>query len=209
MSSGSRVRLRGHDRDVVESICPAGLLAASDLYLHRCILAVAADRTRACRPGDSSIAMASPAARALASPVRVCPWLCSIDMSDSFQSAMTRRRSRPAARRPGASATRSGRPPLTEERPHIYIKPSAPFTSGNIHIGHVRSYSIGDAYARFRRARGDAVLFAFGFDAFGLPAELGAIAGGEPPSDWVSRCAAHMTASSSGSASPSTGSARS
>jgi len=84
-------------------------------------------------------------------------------------------------------------PALLDEQQHIYIKPSAPFTSGNIHIGHVRSYSIGDAYARFRRARGDAVLFAFGFDAFGLPAELGAIAGGEPPSDWVHRCAEHMT----------------
>jgi leucyl-tRNA synthetase len=84
-------------------------------------------------------------------------------------------------------------PPPIEDQKHLYIKPSAPFTSGNIHIGHVRSYSIGDAYARFRRARGDAVLFAFGFDAFGLPAELGAIAGGEPPSDWVNRCAEHMT----------------
>src|SRR3977135_4069082 len=84
-------------------------------------------------------------------------------------------------------------PPIAEDRPHLYIKPSAPFTSGNIHMGHVRSYSIGDAYARFRRARGDSVLFAFGFDAFGLPADLGAIAGGEPPSEWVSRCAAHMT----------------
>jgi leucyl-tRNA synthetase len=62
-----------------------------------------------------------------------------------------------------------------------------------VHIGHVRSYSIGDAYARFRRARGDRVLFAFGFDAFGLPAELGAIAGGVPPSEWVTRCAEHMT----------------
>jgi leucyl-tRNA synthetase len=84
-------------------------------------------------------------------------------------------------------------PAALEDQPHLYIKPSAPFTSGNIHIGHVRSYSIGDAYARFRRARGDAVLFSFGFDAFGLPAELGAIAGGEPPSDWVNRCAEHMT----------------
>jgi leucyl-tRNA synthetase len=84
-------------------------------------------------------------------------------------------------------------PAIAEEQPHVYIKPSAPFTSGNVHIGHVRSYSIGDAYARFRRARGEAVLFAFGFDAFGLPAELGAIAGGEPPSDWVNRCATHMT----------------
>lgn len=85
-------------------------------------------------------------------------------------------------------------PPLADERPHLYIKPSAPFTSGNIHIGHVRSYSIGDAYARFRRARGDDVLFAFGFDAFGLPAELGAIAGGVPPSEWVARCVTNMTA---------------
>ncbi len=84
-------------------------------------------------------------------------------------------------------------PAVIDQQTPIYIKPSAPFTSGNIHIGHVRSYSIGDAYARFRRARGDAVLFAFGFDAFGLPAELGAIAGGEPPSEWVSRCAEHMT----------------
>ncbi len=84
-------------------------------------------------------------------------------------------------------------PAVLEDRPHRYIKPSAPFTSGNIHIGHVRSYSIGDAYARFWRARGDDVLFAFGFDAFGLPAELGAIASGEPPSEWVSRCARHMT----------------
>src|SRR5256712_3816580 len=85
-------------------------------------------------------------------------------------------------------------PPLAEDQPHLYIKPSAPFTSGNVHIGHVRSYSIGDAYARFRRARGDGVLFAFGFDAFGLPAELGAIASGISPNEWVRRCAEHMTA---------------
>src|SRR5271163_961193 len=84
-------------------------------------------------------------------------------------------------------------PAILDEPPHLYIKPSAPFTSGNIHIGHVRSYSIGDAYARFHRARGDAVLFAFGFDAFGLPAELGAVAAEEPPSEWVDRCARHMT----------------
>jgi leucyl-tRNA synthetase len=84
-------------------------------------------------------------------------------------------------------------PEPTDGVTHKYIKPSAPFTSGNIHIGHVRSYSIGDAYARFCRARGEAVLFAFGFDSFGLPAELGAIAGKEPPSAWVERCAQHMT----------------
>ncbi len=88
----------------------------------------------------------------------------------------------------GAFAT----PAIDGDRPRRYIKPSAPFTSGNIHIGHVRSYSIGDAYARFVRAQGEDVLFAFGFDAFGLPAELVAIDRNEPPADWVERCAAHM-----------------
>jgi leucyl-tRNA synthetase len=84
-------------------------------------------------------------------------------------------------------------PRLDAEQSGVYIKASAPFTSGNVHIGHVRSYAIGDAYARFQRARGEPVLFAFGFDAFGLPAELGAIANGESPSEWVTRCAEHMT----------------
>jgi leucyl-tRNA synthetase len=83
-------------------------------------------------------------------------------------------------------------PALPADRPGLYIKPSAPFTSGNVHIGHVRSYAIGDAYARFQRACGEAVLFAFGFDAFGLPAELGAIAAEISPSEWVARCAQHM-----------------
>ena len=99
------------------------------------------------------------------------------------------------ARRQAAWRTREAfrTPAPVEERPHIYVKPSAPFTSGNVHIGHVRSYSIGDAYARFRRGRGEDVLFAFGYDAFGLPAELAAIAGGLPAAEWVQRSATHMT----------------
>jgi leucyl-tRNA synthetase len=82
------------------------------------------------------------------------------------------------------------RPAEGQER--VYVKPSSPFTSGNLHMGHVRDYSIGDAYARFRRARGDAVLFGFGFDAFGLPAELAAIERQEPPADWVAECGERM-----------------
>jgi leucyl-tRNA synthetase len=120
------------------------------------------------------------------------PRISSIDMSEGtnirYDPHAIEARRQAAWREREAART----PPLLEDQPHLYIKPSAPFTSGNIHIGHVRSYSIGDAYARFRRARGDGVLFNFGFDAFGLPAELGAIAGGEPPSEWVARCAEHM-----------------
>ncbi len=74
----------------------------------------------------------------------------------------------------------------------VYVKASSPFTSGNLHMGHVRDYAIGDAYARFHRARGDAVLLGFGFDAFGLPAELAAIERQVLPADWVRQCGDRM-----------------
>jgi leucyl-tRNA synthetase len=83
-------------------------------------------------------------------------------------------------------------PPPADGASSIYIKPSSPFTSGKLHMGHVRDYSIGDAYARFRRARGDAVLFGFGFDAFGLPAEMAAIERKIPPAEWVESCGERM-----------------
>jgi leucyl-tRNA synthetase len=72
--------------------------------------------------------------------------------------------------------------------PSRYIFPSCPFTSGNAHLGHARIYSVSDAFARFRRAMGDQILFTTGFDSFGLPSELEAIRRGITPAEWVEQC---------------------
>jgi leucyl-tRNA synthetase len=73
-------------------------------------------------------------------------------------------------------------------RPSRYVFPSCPFTSGNAHLGHARIYSVSDAFARFRRAMGDQILFTTGFDSFGLPSELEAIRRGITPAEWVEQC---------------------
>lgn len=83
-------------------------------------------------------------------------------------------------------------PDAGTDRPAAYVFVSLPFTSGQIHVGHVRSYAIADADARFRRTRGEAVLFAIGFDAFGLPAEISATERGMDPAEWVEKCQADM-----------------
>lgn len=73
-------------------------------------------------------------------------------------------------------------------RRDVHIATAPPFTSGNVHMGHVRSYALGDAAARWRRLSGDNVVYGIGFDTFGLPVEIAAIERQMPPAVWVARC---------------------